>query len=107
MAVAAMFHITFEVEKLEAGLGLLNRQIAEEQESIHVLQAEWSYLNRPQRLEELSRELLPNLAPVRADQFVSIGGLPIRPAAVNEKAAIRTPTGFVPAIALRPGGHSR
>lgn len=77
-AVAAMFHITFEVEKLEARLHEVNRQIVEEQEAIHVLQAEWSYLNRPQRLESLSRELLPKLAPVAAVQFTTFARLPKR-----------------------------
>ena len=77
-AVAAMFHITFEVEKLEARLSDTNRQIVREQETIHVLQAEWSYLNRPQRLESLSKELLPNLVPVASAQFITFARLPKR-----------------------------
>ncbi|MGB0552976.1 MAG: cell division protein FtsL [Alphaproteobacteria bacterium] len=77
-AIAAMFHITFEVEKLEARLHEINRQIVWEQESIHVLQAEWSYLNRPQRLELLSQELLPNLVPVASAQFITFARLPKR-----------------------------
>ena len=74
-AVAAMFHITFEVEKLEARLHDTNRQIVRELETIHVLQAEWSYLNRPQRLQSLSRELLPNLLPVASTQFITFAHL--------------------------------
>ena len=77
-AVAAMFHITFEVEKLESRLHQINREIAREQEAIHVLQAEWSYLNRPSRLETLSQELLPNLSPVAAAQFTTFARLPKR-----------------------------
>ena len=77
-AVAAMFHITFEVEKLEARLHDTNRQIVRELETIHVLQAEWSYLNRPQRLQSLSRELLPNLLPVASTQFITFAHLPKR-----------------------------
>ena len=76
-AVAAMFHITFEVEKLESRLHEVNREIVREQEAIHVLQAEWSYLNRPSRLETLSKELLPNLSPVAA-QFTTFARLPKR-----------------------------
>ena len=77
-AVAAMFLITFEVEKLEARLHEVNREIAREQEAIHVLHAEWSYLNRPQRLEALSQELLPKLAPVASTQFTTFARLPKR-----------------------------
>lgn len=77
-AVAAMFHITFEVEKLESRLHEVNREIVREQEAIHVLQAEWSYLNRPSRLETLSKELLPNLSPVAAAQFTTFARLPKR-----------------------------
>ena len=77
-AVAAMFHITFEVEKLEARLHDTNRQIVREQETTHVLRAEWSYLNRPQRLESLSKELLPNLVPVASAQFITFASLPKR-----------------------------
>lgn len=77
-AVAAMFRISFEVEKLEARLQDINQEIAREQEAIHVLQAEWSYLNRPQRIEDLSRELLPDLKPIAPDQFVTFARLPKR-----------------------------
>ncbi|WP_288452928.1 hypothetical protein, partial [uncultured Microbacterium sp.] len=85
-AVAAMFHITFEVEQLEARLHDLNRAIVREQETTHVLQAEWSYLNRPQRLESLSRDLLPSLAPVESGQFVTFARLPKRDANPNPAA---------------------
>ena len=77
-AVLAMFRISFEVEKLEARLQDLNSQIAREQEAIHVLQAEWSYLNRPQRIEDLAQELLPALKPVSPDQYVTFARLPRR-----------------------------
>ena len=77
-AVAAMFHITFEVENLEARLHEVNRNIVREQEAIHVFQAEWSYFNLPSRLETLSQELLPNLLPVSATQFTTFSRLPKR-----------------------------
>ena len=77
-ALGAMFHITFEVEQLEARLHKLNREIVREQETKHVLQAEWSYFNRPQRLQALTRELLPNLIPIETDQFVTFERLPKR-----------------------------
>ena len=94
-AVAAMFHITFEVESLEARLHEVNRNIVQEQEAIHVFQAEWSYLNRPSRLEILSQELLPNLLPVSARQFTTFSRLPKREkvAGASERPAV-SPASF-------------
>jgi hypothetical protein len=105
-AVAAMFHITFEVEKLEARLHDTNRQIVREQETIHVLQAEWSYLNRPQRLESLSKELLPNLAPVASAQFITFARLPKRGEAGGAiDAPSVAPARFTPAANNAMGGR--
>ena len=89
-ALAAMFNITFKVEQLEAKLHELNRDIVREQEAKQVLQAEWSYLNRPQRLEALTRELLPKLVPVESGQFVTFSGLPKRDASPISAADTRT-----------------
>ena len=69
----ALFNVTFKVEKLETELGELNRQILEDQQSIHILKAEWSYLDRPERLEILANNYLPefkignNPTPIRIE----------------------------------------
>ena len=100
-AVAAMFHLTFEVEKLEARLNQVNRQIVREQAAIHVLQAEWSYLNRPQRLETLSKELLSNLGSVSADQFTTFERLPKQGDEGNLQMS-KTTSDFAPANYFYP-----
>ena len=46
--------------------------------AIHVLEAEWSYLNRPERISLLAERFLA-LAPLSADHVVSINDLPQRP----------------------------
>jgi len=74
---AALFGVKHRVQRLEADLGRVNRAILADQEAIHVLKAEWAYLNRPQRLEALSRRHL-ELAPLTADQIVEIDDLPLR-----------------------------
>ena len=58
----------------------LNRDIANAKARLRILNAEWAWLNRPERLEELSRlnftELqLLHLTP---DHFATIGDLPLR-----------------------------
>ena len=57
----ALFNITFKVQKLEVELTDLNRQILTDQQSIHILRAEWSYLDRPERLKTLVSNYLPDL----------------------------------------------
>jgi hypothetical protein len=78
VASYAMFHISYEVEQVENELYAVNRQTLEEQEAIHVLRAEWSHVNRPENLRELSRELLPNLQPPGVNQIGSLQDLPRR-----------------------------
>ncbi len=78
VASYAMFHISYEVEQVDNELYAVNRQTLEEQEAIHVLRAEWSHVNRPENLRELSRELLPNLQPPGVNQIGSLQDLPRR-----------------------------
>jgi hypothetical protein len=55
----------------------VNRQIVEERERIHALQADWSYLTNPARLADLARRHLP-LQPLAAEQMIRIEDLPLR-----------------------------
>ncbi len=80
VASIALFHITFEVERLQDELNGLNKEILEEQKAVHVLQAEWGYLTRPKHIEELSQRLLPHLQAPAANQ---VGGIEQFQAAVS------------------------
>jgi hypothetical protein len=53
-----LFFIKHEVKEQEARLAELNDEIENNQEAIHVLKAEWSYLNDPARLRALSEKYL-------------------------------------------------
>jgi hypothetical protein len=80
LAVAAgmgLFQVSYRVQTLEQELTRTNRQIIGERETIHVLTAEWSYLNEPRRLAELTRRHL-ELAPFSATQMTRIEDLPLR-----------------------------
>ncbi len=69
LASFALFNITFKVEELQNQLSSLNKQILQEQKAVHVLQAEWSYLSRPERIEALSQRLLPHLQAPTSQQI--------------------------------------
>jgi hypothetical protein len=71
LIVVGLFHVKYQVQALEDEIVRVNRQIVGEQEAIHVLQAEWSYVNQPQRLESLSSRHL-DLQPLKAKQIINL-----------------------------------
>lgn len=99
LAVAAglgLFVLKYEVQAMEERLVAINADTRRDLEAIHVLKAEWNYLNRPARLEELGKRLL-SLRPVRAAQAVSIDDIPMRP---------EIPHGAAPHDAAPPAGDT-
>lgn len=73
-----LFQTTQRVNDGRGRLAVLTQEIQQEEESLRVLQAEWSYLNQPDRLEKLSREYL-NLSPMKGRQFARTDTIPLRP----------------------------
>lgn len=70
-----LFFIKHEVKEQEARLAELNREIQRNQEAIHVLKAEWSYLNDPARLRQLSEKYL-GMKPMAPAQVATLDTLP-------------------------------
>lgn len=66
-----LFYTTQQVTDGRQNLAELQKNIQEEEETLRVLQAEWSYLNQPDRLEKLSQQYL-NLQPAKPRQFVDL-----------------------------------
>jgi hypothetical protein len=74
---AVLFHTSQQVTDGRNRLATLNEDVRKEDETIRVLQAEWSYLNQPDRLEKLSKEYL-DLAPLKGRQFTKLSDIPDR-----------------------------
>ncbi len=72
---STIFVLKDEVKDQEARLRGLHQTILSQQESIHVLRAEWSYLNRPDQLAEQAGETLA-LVPLTAKQIRTFDTLP-------------------------------
>jgi hypothetical protein len=72
----ALFALKYQVRDLESELTGINRQIIANREAIHVLHAEWTHLNDPDRLASLSKRLL-QLQPVTPDRIGTVAGLPL------------------------------
>ena len=64
----SLFMIKYDVQSQEEQLVKINRQAAADQEAIHVLKAEWSFLTQPARLAELPQRHL-TLHPLTANQI--------------------------------------
>jgi hypothetical protein len=71
VVVVGLFVVKHRVQDLEDRLHALNAEIITDRDAVQVMQAEWSYLNQPARLEALSKRLLGMDAPVAA-QTVSM-----------------------------------
>ncbi|WP_343562351.1 cell division protein FtsL [Kiloniella sp. b19] len=69
-----LFQVKQEVQELERQLATLNTGIEKDEEAIRVLEAEWSYLNRPDRLQQLSEKYL-RLEPLGAERFSPVSSI--------------------------------
>lgn len=95
---AGLFQVKHEVQKRETELAALDRAILADQEAIHVLRAEWSYLNDPERLEKLSAAHL-DLRPLTAESVGRFSDLPVRVAGGDASGA---PAPAIPAHLAAP-----
>ncbi len=84
MLVFAVFQVEYRVHNLKTELEEINRQMIAGREEIHVLKAEWSYLNNPNRIRELSEKHLA-LDNVLASQVGDINIVPLRTVMVGSR----------------------
>jgi cell division protein FtsL len=106
LAAADVYKIKFDSTLQAERVAKLHGEIRRERDAVAALRAEWTELDRPQRIQELARRHLP-LKPIEATQLDSLDRLPDRPfdlvppvdaisAAVEDSEAS---TGSVPASA--------
>ena len=75
LAGVGLFTLKYEVSDLEDKLAKLRLATKTHHQEIHVLRAEWAYLNRPTRLKDLGSRLL-FLEPTKATQTIGIEDIP-------------------------------
>ncbi len=83
-----LFTVKYRVQDLEQELASLDRSIAADRQAIHVLKAEWSLLDSPDRLRVLSEHYL-GMRPITQRQIGSIENLPARPSVMTNAKAER------------------
>lgn len=70
-----VYLVKYSVQDVQRELAARKTELATEKESLHLLNAEWAYLNRPDRLRQLADRHL-DLVPLDSRQINRIGVLP-------------------------------
>jgi cell division protein FtsL len=66
-----IYQVKYEARALDEQIVSLGKEIDEERDGIALLRAEWSLLNRPERIERLAQKYL-KLAPAQIRQLVTL-----------------------------------
>jgi cell division protein FtsL len=97
-----MFKVKYQVQELEEALARVKKEIVADQDAIHVLNAEWAFLNQPTRLADLAQKFL-QLQPIATAQLAQmsrIETLRMKPTAAGE--AIVAAPAAAPTPAAKP-----
>jgi len=101
VAGAGLYLMKMRVEAQEQRLVDLRKQIVADRQSIHVLEAEWSYLNDPERLRDEADRLL-GMQPVVPSQIVTFDQVPFPdPAPAAKPPAVSSIPDHAPSGATR------
>jgi hypothetical protein len=74
-AAFGLYTVKFKVQALRQEVARTETQLREAHKNMHVLTAEWTYLNRPQRLRQLSEKFLDD-KPIQGAQLADFATLP-------------------------------
>ncbi len=66
-----LFHMSYVIDQQNRQLNVLNAEIRKSVENISILESEWSYLSRPERLSALADKYL-KMEPPQAVQIASL-----------------------------------
>jgi cell division protein FtsL len=83
-----IYQVKYEARALDERIVVLNKAIEQERDTLAVARAEWSLLNRPERIERLAKKYL-NLTPAQPKQLVILDEVTERDFA---RATLQAPT---------------
>ena len=72
-----LYQVKTGIDKTQAELRRLQANIMATQRDISVLEAEWAFLSRPDRVMNLSTSLL-NMKPISRDRVLPLDAIPMR-----------------------------
>ncbi len=76
--ILGLYLMKYDVQSLREDNAMLRHNITAEKQSLEVLEAEWGYLNRPARLQEMAGQHLQSVA-MSPQRMISFADLPKRP----------------------------
>ena len=86
-----LYQIKTSIDERQAELRMLQKTIAATQRDIALLEAEWAFLSRPDRMLSLSANLL-DMKPISYDRILPLEAIPMRQQKkfqpLNEKACV-------------------
>lgn len=77
LMASGLYLVKYEVQELKNHNDALQQKLNDEKMALHVLQAEWVYLNQPDRLMSLAEKYL-KLEPIEPRQVVGWAEIPVR-----------------------------
>ena len=77
-ATVSLYVIKYRAQSVINQVAETSRQLEAEKAALHVANAEWAYLNRPQRLKMLAARYLSD-SDLTAAQFADIKTIPLAP----------------------------
>ena len=80
-----LYQVKTSIDEKQAELQSLQANIARTQRDIAVLEAEWAFLSRPDRVMNLSASLL-DMKPISRDRILPLDAIPMRRQAHTDSA---------------------
>ncbi len=103
------YRVNYATQEAMDRVADLRNEIAGEREAIAVLDAEWAYLNRPDRLKQLVAANAPTLglAELTPDQFGDVAMVPYPPEPSDAQAVAAAVAAGVAGVARPAAGATR
>ena len=75
------YRVNYDTREVVSRIKIIKNEIASEEEKLSMLQGEWAYLNRPERLSLLSEKFFNylELIPISAENYANIDAIKLKP----------------------------
>ena len=89
IAMFGLYQVKYKVQALQVEVAETERKLTEAREALHVVSAEWAYLNRPERLQYLSKKYL-SLVSVDQRKIGQVAAIPFSSQTLAKRDESRT-----------------